>query len=1230
MTIREQLKKRILVLDGAMGTMIQEAALDEAGFRGLEFLKHSKSLQGANDILVLTQPQLVSRIHDAYLDAGADIISTNTFNATRVGLAEYGLDKQIYAINKQAAELAKAAAQRFSTPERPRYVAGSVGPTNRTASLSPDVDRPGFRAITFDELRDTYAEQIVGLTEGGCDLLLIETVFDTLNAKAALFAAQDVAEASGIRLPVMLSGTITDASGRTLSGQTLEAFVISVSHADLLTIGLNCALGPKELRPYVEELSQLTDAFTHAYPNAGLPNAFGGYDETPESMMAVMASWLENGWLNIIGGCCGTRPEHIRRFAEAAQKYPPRVPSGLPEYPRLSGLEPLVIRPETNFVNVGERSNVTGSKRFLKLIQAGDFDSALEVARDQVEGGAQIIDINMDEGMLDAEDCMLQFLNLVAAEPDIARLPIMLDSSKFEVLESGLKRTQGKSVVNSISLKEGDAVFKEQARRIRRYGAAVIVMAFDEQGQADTFERRIQICQRAYDTLVGEVGFKPTDIIFDPNIFPVATGMPEHDSYAIDFIRATRWIKEHLPGALVSGGVSNLSFSFRSNSSVREAMHAAFLYHARAAGMDMGIVNPGLLEIYEAVPKDLLERVEDVLLMRREDATERLISYAETVSGKAKQQVKDEVWREANVEERLKYALIKGVTDHIEQDAEEARSNYSQTLGVIEGPLMDGMNAVGDLFASGKMFLPQVVKSARVMKRAVAYLEPYLQAEKLDASGIKEAARQRGKILLATVKGDVHDIGKNIVGVVLSCNNYEIIDLGVMVPAQTIIDTALREQVDIIGLSGLITPSLDEMVYVAKELQRQGVTLPLLIGGATTSRAHTAIKIEPSYQSAPTIHVLDASRSVNVVSRLLNKDKVLIEDTAAQYINIREQYANRDENRQLISLAEARANRPQFDWQQVPIRPPHLSITKHFRDYPLSRIVPRIDWTPFFIAWELKGIYPAILGDSTYGQEATRLFDDAQRLLDQIMQEKRFIARASIGIFPANSAGDDIVIYTDDSRQAVRMTLHTLRQQTKKRTGQANLALADYLAPQDTSLSDYVGAFTVSIHGAEALATEFERQHDDYSAIMVKALADRLAEAFAEHLHELSRKGWWGYAKDETLSNEEIIKERYRGIRPAPGYPAQPDHTEKPLIFELLETREATGIALTESYAMMPASSVSGLYFAHPEARYFAVGKLAEDQIRDYARRKGMAVTEVERWLAPYLAYTPKVEVTRG
>jgi 5-methyltetrahydrofolate--homocysteine methyltransferase len=1214
--LHDLLNTRVLILDGAMGTMIQRAQLSEADLRGERFREHPQSLQGALDLLVLTQPALIEDIHRQYLAAGADIVTTNTFSATRIGMAEYGLEAQVFELNAEAARIARRAADAYATPEKPRFVAGSVGPTNRTASLSPDVERPGFRAVTFDELASAYAEQMRGLQAGGADVLLIETIFDTLNAKAALFAAGTIAEETGKALPLIVSGTITDASGRTLSGQTLEAFAISVAHAEPLSLGLNCALGPQELRAHVAELSGLTERFTHAYPNAGLPNAFGGYDETPERMLGVMEEWLREGWVNLLGGCCGTTPEHIRLFAEVAARYAPRIPKPLPRYPRFSGLEPLVVRPETNFVNVGERTNVTGSKKFLRLIQKGDFEAALQVARDQVEGGAQLIDINMDEGMLESEAAMVQFLNLMAAEPDIARLPVMLDSSRWEVLEAGLKRTQGRSVVNSLSLKEGEAEFLRQARLARRYGAAALVMAFDEAGQADTFERRTEICARAYRLLTEQVGFAGHDIIFDPNIFPVGTGIAEHRRYALDFFEATRWIKANLPGALVSGGVSNVSFAFRGQDRVREAMHAAFLYHARRAGMDMGIVNPGMLEVYEEIPRELLERVEDVLLDRRPDATERLVAFAETLGRGGRAQVRDEAWRGWSVEKRLEHALVKGVTDFIEEDAEAARLELGSPLAVIEGPLMAGMNVVGDLFGSGKMFLPQVVKSARVMKKAVAYLQPFLEAEQVGG------ARKAGKVLLATVKGDVHDIGKNIVGVVLACNNYEIVDLGVMVPAQTILDAARREGVDVVGLSGLITPSLDEMVHVAREMERQGFTVPLLIGGATTSRAHTAVKVEPCY-SGPVLHVLDASRSVPVVSRLLSPDTRadLHAKTRAQYALIREQHQSRDEARHLLSLAEARANRPRFDWERTPTTRPHLSITKHFRDYPLSRILPYIDWNPFFIAWELRGRYPQMFDDPDVGAAARRLFEDAQALLRRMVDEKLVTARASLGIYPANALGDDILVYTDEERSEVRTVFHTLRQQTRKREGQPNLALADYVAPIGTP--DYLGAFAVSVHGAEALAARFEADHDDYSAILAKALADRLAEAFAEHLHALTRKGWWGYAPDETLSNEELIKEKYRGIRPAPGYPAQPDHSEKRTLFALLETTEATGLSLTEHFAMVPAASVCGLYLAHPEARYFAVGKLLPDQVTDYARRKGVSVAEAERWLRPNLAYDP-------
>ena len=1221
--LRDALKERVLVLDGAMGTMIQRHPLSEEDFRGKRFKYHALPLQGANDILTLTQPQLIEEIHREYFAAGADIVETNTFSSTTVGMAEYGVDDAIYELNVEAARIARRAADAFTVPEKPRFVAGAIGPTNRTASMSPDVNNPAFRAIDFDALVVSYSEQIRGLLGGGVDTLLIETVFDTLNCKAALFAAESVFDEVGFKVPLMVSGTITDASGRTLSGQTLAAFLISVSHVDLLSVGLNCALGPAELRAYVEELSSITHFYTSAYPNAGLPNAFGGYDESPESMLEVMESWLEGGWVNILGGCCGTTPEHIKVFAEAATKTAPRVPPEVPPYPKFSGLEPLIIRPETNFVNVGERTNVTGSKKFLRLIKEERFDDALAVARDQVEGGAQIIDINMDEAMLDAEASMTTFLNLVAAEPDIARVPIMLDSSKFTVLESGLKRVQGKAIVNSISMKEGEETFRKHAQLVRRYGAAAIVMAFDESGQADTYERRIGICERAYNILVNEVGFAPEDIIFDPNIFPVATGIDEHNNYAVDFFAATRWIKDNLPGALVSGGVSNVSFSFRGNNPVREAMHAVFLYYARQAGMDMGIVNPAMLEIYEDIPKDLLTHVEDVILNRRDDATERLLAFAENVKSGGKKSVKDEAWRGEGVEKRLEYALIRGITDYIEADTEEARQTLQSPLAVIEGPLMDGMNVVGDLFGSGKMFLPQVVKSARVMKRAVAYLEPYLEAEKL-ASGASER-KNAGKILLATVKGDVHDIGKNIVGVVLACNGFEILDLGVMVPTEKILETAEREKVDVIGLSGLITPSLDEMVYVAKELERRNLRTPLLIGGATTSRVHTAVKIAPQY-SGLAVHVLDASRSVGIAARAVSdRDRPGLEaETQTLYDEVRKNFAGRQVSKQLISLSEARKNAPALEFNAV-TKPSFLG-TQVLDDYPLGELVAKIDWTPFFLTWELSGRYPNILQDEVVGEVASKLFEDAQELLRRIVNEKRFTAKATFGFFPAARVGDDLELYPDDTRQTVHTRLHTLRQQTAKRAGQPNYALADFIADKDSGIQDYVGGFAVSIHGADEFAREFEKTHDDYNAILVKALADRLAEAFAERLHERVRQEFWGYAPDEQLSNDELIRERYQGIRPAPGYPASPDHTEKRTLFDLLDAEKTAGITLTESYAMYPGAAVSGFYFAHPEARYFGVGKLAKDQLGDYAARKGMTLEEAERWLAPNLSYDPEAE----
>ncbi|RTR25278.1 methionine synthase [Deinococcus radiophilus] len=1204
--IRQALAQRILILDGAMGTMIQRHRFTEEDFRGERLRDHPQPLQGANDLLTLTQPQVIEAIHAAYFEAGADIVETNTFSSSRLGLAEYRVDDLIYELNVEAARLARSAAERYATPERPRWVAGAVGPTNRTASMSPDVNRPGFRAVTFDELVASYTEQIRGLLDGGVDLLLIETVFDTLNAKAALYAAEEVFAELGREVPIMVSGTITDASGRTLSGQTLGAFLASVSHLPLLSVGLNCALGPAELREHVQELSASTPFFTSAYPNAGLPNALGGYDETPGSMLDVMHEWLAQGWVNIVGGCCGTTPEHIRAFAEAAAEYAPRVPpapSGLPTY---SGLELLTLRPESNFLNVGERTNVTGSRRFLRLIRDRQFDEALDVAREQVEGGAQMIDINMDEAMLDSAEMMTEFLNLVASEPDIARLPIMLDSSKFSVLEEGLKRVQGKAVVNSISMKEGEEEFLRQARILRRYGAAAVVMAFDEQGQADTYERRTEICQRAYKLLVG-IGFPPQDIIFDPNIFPVGTGIPEHDRYALDYFAATRWIKENLPGALVSGGVSNVSFSFRGNTAVREAMNAAFLYHARQAGMDMGIVNPSSLEVYSEIPPELLEKVEDVLLARRPDATERLLEYSETVASGGTKKERDLSWREQPVSARLEHALVRGITEFIIEDTEAARVELGDPLAVIEGPLMDGMNVVGDLFGSGKMFLPQVVKSARVMKQSVAYLEPYLAESK----GQRQSA---GKVVLATVKGDVHDIGKNIVGVVLACNGFEVHDLGVMVPTAKILDEAERIGADIVGLSGLITPSLDEMVGVAEEMNRRGLGLPLLIGGATTSRVHTAVKIAPQYGGL-TVHVLDASRSVGVTSRAISeRDRPgLAEEVAQQFEQARAQFAQRGERRTILPLAQAQANAPQLEYS--PVRPFFLGTQAV--TFNVKELLAFIDWTPFFIGWELAGRYPNILDDEIVGEQARQLFADAQATLTELVKGGRLQARGVVGFWPATRVGDDLRLFKDEGRSEALTTLHTLRQQAQQREGQPNRALADLVAADQP---DYVGGFAVSIHGAEEIAWEHKARHDDYAAIMTGLLADRLAEAFAEALHQQVRRELWGYAPAEQLSSDDLIRERYQGIRPAPGYPACPDHTEKGTLFDLLQATELAGIELTESYAMTPPSAVSGLYFAHPESRYFGVGKIGTDQLEDYAERKGWSIDEARRWLRPNLA----------
>jgi 5-methyltetrahydrofolate--homocysteine methyltransferase len=1220
-TLESVLRRRIVIIDGAMGTMIQARKLDEAAFRGRLFAGHSRDLKGCNDLLCITQPDIVESIHRQFLEAGADIVETNTFNSTSISMADYKLEPAVYDLNVAGARVARKAVEAVMAkePDRPRFVAGAIGPTNRTASMSPDVNNPAFRAVTYDQLVEAYTEQVRGLMDGGVDLLLAETVFDTLNLKAALFAIDQYFEDHGRRVPVMVSVTITDRSGRTLSGQTVEAFWNSIAHMPLLSVGINCALGAKDMRPYLEELSGIAPVSISCYPNAGLPNAFGGFDETPEIMAADLRDFATNGWLNIVGGCCGTTPAHIRAIAEAVREFPPRVPARPDPFTRLSGLEALTIRPDSNFINIGERTNVTGSPGFAKLILSGEYEGALSVARQQVEGGAQIIDVNMDEGMLDSKAAMVKFLHLIASEPDIARVPVMIDSSNWPVIEAGLKCVQGKGVVNSISLKEGEEAFKRCARLIRRYGAAVVVMAFDEAGQADTLERKVEICTRAYRLLTEEIGFPPQDIIFDPNILTVATGIEEHNNYAVNFIEATRRIKATLPLCRVSGGVSNISFSFRGNNLVREAMHSAFLYHAIKSGMDMGIVNAGQLAVYEEISKDLLELVEDVLLNRRPDATERLVAFAETVKQKDKAVVQDDGWRRGAVEERLSHALVKGIVDHIEADVEEARQQYGKPLKVIEGPLMAGMSVVGDLFGAGKMFLPQVVKSARVMKKAVAYLLPFMEAEK-QALG---DCRAQGKILLATVKGDVHDIGKNIVGVVLGCNNYEVADLGVMVSCETILRTAQEKKVDLIGLSGLITPSLDEMVHVAREMARQGFQVPLLIGGATTSKAHTAVKIAPAYDQ-PVLHVLDASRAVGVVGSLLNPEQqaAFAGKNRLDQEQIRQAHQGA-KARTLLTLERARARGTPIVWRAADIAKPAFTGVRVLAPFPLDRIVPFIDWSPFFHTWELRGRYPSILEDPRIGGKAKELFEDARRLLDEIVEGERLTARAVYGFFPANSVGDDIELYTDESRATVLTVFHTLRQQTEKPDGQFNQALADFIAPQSTRLADYLGAFAVTTGiGLEAMCERFEREHDDYNSIMSKALADRLAEAFAELLHQQAREAW-GYGRQERLSVEDLIRERYRGIRPAPGYPACPDHTEKRLLFDLLQVEKQTGIRLTENFAMYPASSVSGLYFAHPVAKYFAVGKLGRDQILDYHLRKQMDLRMVERWLAPNLNYDP-------
>jgi len=1224
--LKALLAERIAIIDGAMGTMIQAHKLGESDYRGREFAAHPKDLKGCNDLLSITQPAIVEGIHRQYLEAGADIVETNTFNSTSVSMADYGLGEHVYDINLASARIARRAADGVEARDgRPRFVAGALGPTTKSAAQSTDTNNPGARNVTFDELQLAYHEQVRGLVDGGVDVLLVETAFDTLNLKAALFAIDRYFEETGRRLPLMASGTIVDLSGRTMTGQTVEAFWTSISHADLLSVGLNCALGPKQMRPFIEELSGLAPVYLSCYPNAGLPDPLlpTGYPETPSDMAPVLREYAEAGFLNIVGGCCGTTPAHIQAIAEAVRGVPPRVPPKTDHLTRFSGLEALTIRPDTNFVNVGERTNVTGSPKFAKLVLAGQYEEALAIARQQVEGGAQIIDVNMDEGMLDSEAAMTRFLNLIASEPDIARVPVMIDSSKWSVIEAGLKCVQGKAIVNSISLKEGEDVFRRHARLVRRYGAGVVVMAFDEKGQADTTERKVEICARAYRILTEEVGLPPEDVVFDPNILTVATGMEEHAEYAVAYIEAARRIKAALPHVKISGGVSNISFSFRGNNVVREAMHSAFLYHAIKAGMDMGIVNAGQLEVYEEIPKDLLELVEDVLLNRRPDATERLVAFADSVKQKGKTPAEEAAWRQGSVEDRLAHALVKGIVAHVEDDTEEARQKYGRPLAVIEGPLMAGMNVVGDLFGSGRMFLPQVVKSARVMKKAVAYLEPFMEAER-KAGG---SPRAEARIVLATVKGDVHDIGKNIVGVVLACNNYEVIDLGVMVSCEQILEAARERKVQMVGLSGLITPSLEEMVHVAREMERQGFTIPLLIGGATTSRAHTAVKIAPAY-SAPVVHVLDASRAVGVVGRLKSDDlrHAFDAENRALQETLRREHREKRSARPILSLEEARRRRTKNDWASYEIPAPSF-VGVRALEVPLAEIVPYIDWSPFFHTWELKGTYPRIFENADWGSKARELFEDAQRLLERIVTGRLLKARAVYGFFPANAVGDDIEVYTDAARSGLLTTFHTLRQQADKGEGEPNQALADFIAPRETARIDYLGAFAVTTgHGVDSLAASFERDHDDYGSIMTKALADRLAEALAELLHRRAREDW-GYGRSESLTVDQLIRERYRGIRPAPGYPACPDHTEKRLLFDLLRAEENADIRLTESFAMVPASSVSGFYFAHPAARYFAVGRIGQDQALDYHRRKGLDLRAVERWLAPNLDYEPAVAV---
>ncbi|MDP2294096.1 MAG: methionine synthase [Pseudolabrys sp.] len=1224
------MKERILVLDGAMGTMIQALKLDELGYRGARFDAWNREVRGNNDLLNLSRPRSIRDIHYAYFKAGADIVSTNTFSSTSVAQADYGMEGIAYELNLAGSRLAREAANDAQAEDGiRRYVAGALGPTNRTASISPDVSNPGFRAITFDQLRAAYGEQIKGLIDGGVDMLLIETIFDTLNAKAAIYAITEACDERGIDLPVMISGTITDRSGRLLSGQTPAAFWNAIAHANPVTIGLNCALGATEMRAHIEEIGRVADTFVCAYPNAGLPNEFGYYDESPEYMAELLGEFASAGLVNVVGGCCGTTPEHIAAIARAVKGKTPRAIPDIAPHLRLSGLEPFTLTPEIPFVNVGERTNVTGSAKFRKLITAGDYTSALTIAREQVENGAQVIDVNMDEGLLDSEAAMVTFLNLIAAEPDIARVPVMVDSSKFSVIEAGLKCLQGKAVINSISMKEGEEAFIAHARIARRHGAAVVVMAFDEKGQADTFARKTEISKRAYDILVNQVGFLPQDIIFDPNIFAIATGMEEHNNYGVDFIEAARWIRQHLPHVHVSGGVSNLSFSFRGNERVREAMHSVFLYHAIHAGMDMGIVNAGQMAVYDDLDPELREACEDVVLNKRSDASERLLALADKFRGAGQEarQV-DLTWRERPVEKRLAHALVHGITEFVEVDTEEARALAKRPLDVIEGPLMDGMNIVGDLFGSGKMFLPQVVKSARVMKQAVAYLMPFMDKEKAErrAAGGAEERSTNGKIIMATVKGDVHDIGKNIVGVVLACNNYEVIDLGVMVPAAKILEVARAEKADLIGLSGLITPSLDEMCHVAAEMERQGLDLPLMIGGATTSRVHTAVKIHPNYRRGQAVYVNDASRAVGVAQALMSADNKAgyISELRGEYKKIAAAHARAQEDKVRLPLAAARANAMKLDWSgaYVPPKPSFLG-SELLADYPISDLVDIIDWTPFFQTWELSGKFPAILDDAKVGEAARNLYNDARAMLDKIVAEKWFKASAALGFWPANAVGDDVHVYADENRDKTIAVLHGLRQQLSKREGRANASISDFVAPRDSGLKDYIGAFTVTAGiGEDVIAERFKRANDDYSAIMVSALADRLAEAFAERLHQNVRKEFWGYAAGESLSNEDVILEKYQGIRPAPGYPAQPDHTEKGTLFELLGS-ERIGVKLTESYAMWPGAAVCGLYFSHPQSHYFGVGKIEHDQVEDYARRKGWSVAEAERWLAPVLNYTP-------